>query len=265
MLIPLEGTLFDTIAGLPVHALVVPFAAVLLPLGALLVIFEFASSKLADRLGWFSVIILAFGAGASWVAGESGQALAARVGEPQLHATLGRVLPFVAIALVVIAAIWLMVRRQALKTQGHQSSGSVGFGVVSLVLALAVAISTLIVAFVGIQAAWGPRFSPIPSPPGPVPTPVLSSSVPPPTPPGTPTTASGYTMTEVAGHNDELSCWIVVSGQVYDITPWLSATSPRRDEVLTLCGSDASKTFDNSTTAPMSNAELAAFLIGPLR
>jgi 4-amino-4-deoxy-L-arabinose transferase-like glycosyltransferase len=265
MLMPLEGNLFDTIAGLPVHALVVPLAAVLLPLGALLLILEFASSKLADRLGWFTVIILALGAGASWVAGESGQALAARVGEPQLHATLGRVLPFVAIALVVIATIWLIVRRRALKTTGRQSSGSVGFGVVSLLLAFAIAASTLIVAYYGIQAAWGTRFTPIPSPPAPVPSPVMSSSVPTPSTPGTPTTASGYTMAEVAQHNDQTSCWIVVSDQVYDITPWLSAASPGRDKALTTCGSDASSTFDDSATAPMLDAELATYLIGPLR
>lgn len=257
--------MFDTIAGLPVHAIVVPLAAVLLPLGAILLILEFTISKLADRLGWFSVIVLALGAGASWVAGESGQALAARVGEPQLHATLGRVLPFVAIALVVIAAIWLIVRRQALKTTGHQSSGSVGFGVVTLLLSFAVGISAGLVAFLGIQAAWGPRLNPIPSPPAPVPSPVLSSAAASPSSSETATGGSGYTMADVAQHNDQVSCWVVVNDQVYDITPWLSDNSPRRAEVLTVCGNDASKIFDNSATAPMLDSELAVYLIGPLR
>ncbi|MCE1175121.1 MAG: hypothetical protein LWW77_11015 [Propionibacteriales bacterium] len=265
MLIALEGNVFDTIAGLPVHAIVVPLAAVLLLLGAILVVLEFAISKLADRLGWFTVVILALGAGASWVAGESGQALAARVGEPQLHATLGRVLPFVAIALVVIVIIWLAVRRRALKATGHQSSGAVGFGVVSLLLAIAVGFSAGMVAYLGIQASWTPRLNVIASTPAPVPSPVLSSAAPTPSSSETATGGSGYTMTDVAQHNDQLSCWVVVTNQVYDITPWLSDTSPRRAEVLTLCGGDASKLFDNSATAPMLDSELAVYLIGPLR
>jgi predicted heme/steroid binding protein len=265
MLIALEGNVFDIIAGVPVHAIVVPLAAVLLPLGAILLILEFTISKLADRLGWFSVIVLALGAGAAWLAGESGQALAARVGEPQPHATLGRVLPFVAIALVIIAAIWLIVRRRALKRIGHQSSGSVGFGVVTLLLSFAVAISAGLVAFLGIQAAWGARFSPVPSPAPPVPSPVLSSAAPTPSSSDSPSGASGYTMAEVAQHNDQISCWIAVSDQVYDITPWLSATSPGRDKALTTCGTDASNTFDDSVNAPMLDAELATYLIGPLR
>ncbi len=265
MLIALEGNVFDTIAGLPVHAIVVPLAAVLLPLGAILLALEIAINKLADRLGWFTVVILALGAGAAWVAGESGQALAVRFGEPQPHATLGRVLPFVAIALVVIAIVWLLVRQRAFKTLGHNSSGSVGFGIVTLLLSIAVGFSAGMVAYLGIQASWTPRLAAIPSTPAPVPSPVLSSAVPTPSSSETATGASGYSMADVAQHNDQLSCWVVVKGQVYDITPWLSDTSPRRAEVLTLCGSDASKIFDNSATAPMLDSELAVYLIGPLR
>ena len=87
MPISLDSSLFDSIAGLPLHPLVVHFAVVLLPLGALGLVVLVLVPKRADRYGWLTVGAIAVGTGAAFVAKESGEALAAKVGEPQTHAS----------------------------------------------------------------------------------------------------------------------------------------------------------------------------------
>ena len=83
-----------SIAGLPLHPLVVHFAVVLLPLGALGLVVLVLVPKWADRYGWLTVGAIAVGTGAAFVAKESGEALAAKVGEPQTHASWGDRLPW---------------------------------------------------------------------------------------------------------------------------------------------------------------------------
>ena len=78
MPIPLDSSLFDSIAGLPLHPLVVHFAVVLLPLGALGLVVLVLVPKWADRYGWLTVGAIAVGTGAAFVAKESGEALAAK-------------------------------------------------------------------------------------------------------------------------------------------------------------------------------------------
>jgi hypothetical protein len=101
---------FDTIAGLPVHALVVHAVVVLLPLMALVTI------AVAVRPGWRSrarlvVVVNVLVLGAALVARQSGLALFARVGQPgryailDRHVALGKVLWLFALGLVVAAGL----------------------------------------------------------------------------------------------------------------------------------------------------------------
>jgi hypothetical protein len=58
-------------------------------------------------------------------------------------------------------------------------------------------------------------------------------------------TASALELThaEVAQHDSEDDCWMVIDGSVYDVTPWVEA-HPGGDALLRGCGKDASGFFE---------------------
>jgi len=143
-------TVFDTVAGLPVHALVVHAVVVLLPLMSLVTI------AVAVRRSWRRAaapwVLLADLAmlGVTWVARLSGQDLRTRLsgGGSQVatHANRGDLLPWFALALVVAAAVLVLaVRRRALVP-------------VAIVLSLGAGIATttwtVVVGDSGARAVW---------------------------------------------------------------------------------------------------------------
>jgi hypothetical protein len=268
MVVALETSIFDSVAGLPLHPLVIHFVVVLLPLAALGLILEVIAPKLADRFGWLTILALTVGTAAAFVAEEAGEALAVRVGEPQLHATLGRVLPFVGAALLAVAFVWLLLHRRAFKTLGHRSPGSTVAGIVTVLLALIVTGLTVAVAHLGATAVWEHVMVPAQSTPSatPVSSPTPSETTSNAPTPSTTTSAAGYTMGEVGQHATATSCWTVINDQVYDVTDWISQHPGGSDKILSLCGKDGSSAFTtqhNGQSRPES--ELSQFLIGPLR
>jgi len=102
---------FDTIGGLPVHALVVHASVVLLPLtglGAVLIAFKPAWSR---RFGIIVILVGLVTLVSTVIAKESGEKLAARVGLPEPHAELGDRLPlFAALLFVLVTILWLIDR-----------------------------------------------------------------------------------------------------------------------------------------------------------
>jgi cytochrome b involved in lipid metabolism len=53
-----------------------------------------------------------------------------------------------------------------------------------------------------------------------------------------------YTLEEIAKHNKAESCWVVISGKVYDVTNFLSG-HPGGMILLKVGGKDATKQFEN--------------------
>ena len=53
-----------------------------------------------------------------------------------------------------------------------------------------------------------------------------------------------FTMEEVARHNTRESCWLVVRGVVYDVTPALGSHPPGAGAILQGAGKDATEDFD---------------------
>lgn len=146
-------SLLDTIAGLPVHPLVVHAAVVLIPLAAIGAIIMAFSARFSRRFGVIVVILAGLGAGAAIVAKASGEQLAARVGEPEQHAELGEVMPIIAgVFFVVLLVFWLFDR--GIPMNRSRPAWLIALAVV-LVVAAAVSIGwTIRVGHTGAEATW---------------------------------------------------------------------------------------------------------------
>jgi hypothetical protein len=144
--------MFDTIGGLPIHALVVHAVIVLLPLacvGAIAIAVKPAWSRTYGLL----VVACAFVAtGAAFVAKESGEKLASRVGYPADHADIAKWTPvFAGLLFVAVAALWWWDRTQV---DGRATLTKVA-AVATVVFAL-VALGWVIAAgHSGATAVWG--------------------------------------------------------------------------------------------------------------
>ena len=267
MLRTLDSTLFDSIAGLPLHPLVVHFAVVLLPLAALGVVLLVAVPTWADRFGRLNLGVLAAGTGAAFVAKESGEALAEQVGAPATHTSWGDQLPWLATGLLILAGAWWLLHRSARKGGRPRTAASTVVGLLAAAMAVIVTGVTVVVGHTGAQAAWGnvtaaarPAVSASASPPSPK---VKASRSPSPTASGT--TTGAYSMSAVAQHASAASCWTAIDGQVYDLTDWVSRHPGGRQAILGTCGKDASAAFNAQHGGQgRAAAELKQFRIGTL-
>ena len=83
--------MFDSINGVPIHALIVHVAIVLIPLSAIGAILIAARPKALRLFGAATVVGAAVGAVASVISKTSGQNLSQRVGWPQEHVDYGNI------------------------------------------------------------------------------------------------------------------------------------------------------------------------------
>lgn len=281
---PLESTgLFSTIAGLPLHPLIVHLVVVVLPVAALALVVLAFVPKWANRFGLLTVAGIGVGTVAAFVAKESGEALAKQVGEPGQHASYGDILPALSIALLVLSIVWLVAVKRAARSGGGTTLRLVT-GVLTSALALATIGLTVAVGHTGAQAAWGdvavagtvdeasgavsgeadeqPTESPSSSPSAPA-----TSTTPTQSPTTTPTTTAPgtYTLSEVANHANASSCWAAINGNVYDLTKWINKHPGGSQAILRLCGTDATAAFEQQHSGERRPAsELAGFQIGTL-
>ena len=99
--------MFDTIGGLPVHALVVHAVVVLGPLSALLLLGYALKPRWRTGLRWPTLALTAASALSAWVATSSGESLEHRVGDPGFdHAEKG---DLAAVSIYVLLGVALVV------------------------------------------------------------------------------------------------------------------------------------------------------------
>jgi uncharacterized membrane protein len=105
-------TVLDTIAGLPVHPLIVHVVVVFVPVAAIASVAMAIRPRFSRRFGVAVVILAVIAAGTSFIARASGDTLAARLGyEPQPHTELGNELPiFVTVFALLVLVFWLFDR-----------------------------------------------------------------------------------------------------------------------------------------------------------
>lgn len=157
--------MFDLIAGLPVHALVVHAVVVLLPLTVLGAVAIALVPRWSRRFGVLVVLGALAGLVAAYVAVESGEQLATRVGTPEPHFDIARWLTWFALGLfVVVTALWWADR---LAGRGDQRLGNRGvaparsgptkaLAVLTVVVALAAMVWTVRTGDSGARAVWAP-------------------------------------------------------------------------------------------------------------
>ena len=81
----------------------------------------------------------------------------------------------------------------------------------------------------------------------------------------TATSSSGYTLAQVALHNDAKRCWTAINGGVYDVTTWINQHPGGPEAILSICGIDGSVAFNDQHGGQRRPAnELAGFKIGNL-
>lgn len=79
------------------------------------------------------------------------------------------------------------------------------------------------------------------------------------------TSATTYTMSDVATHNNAQSCWTVVSGEVYDLTAWIGKHPGGPGAIMSLCGKDGTSAFTGQHGGQdRPEQTLASFKIGVL-
>ena len=146
-------SLLDTVAGLPVHALVVHAAVVLVPLAALGSVLMAVWRSFSRRFGVAVVILAGVGAAASFVAKGSGEQLAARVGEPEQHAELGETLPLFALAMFVLVLVFWLFDRGIPANRGRPG-WLVAVAVLLVLVAAAATVWTVRTGHTGAEATW---------------------------------------------------------------------------------------------------------------
>jgi len=114
------ANLFDTVLGLPVHALVVHGVVVLLPLMAIVTAVVACVPRWRARAAWPVVVVDAGMVAMTLVARQSGEALQRRLGGQvaQAHAALGKNLFWFAFAMFLASLVVAMVHRSRRATFG---------------------------------------------------------------------------------------------------------------------------------------------------
>jgi len=242
--------IFDTIAGLPVHPLVIHFATVLVPLAALGLIAAVLNKAFRTRFASTLVVLITVTVPLAFVAKQSGESLAERVGITENHQSLGEIFPVWVSILAVAAIVWYLVSRRDGLTAVRTIAGTA-----VVVLSIGITALTFLVGHSGAEATWAKLMGAAV-----VPSPSQSPTVAPTDP-----AAGTITAAEVSQHVSPDDCWTIIDGSVYDMTPFLNRHPGGSAAIAGLCGGDGTAGFrgqHGSASSP--NAQLEALKIGVL-
>jgi cytochrome b involved in lipid metabolism len=248
----------DLISGLPIHPLINHAVAVLVPLaaiGALLVIFI---PKLRGSYSPLVVAALFMSTISAFIATQSGEALAERVGLPNSHATQGERLSFVVTAFFVLYSIWFVLERSDRVKISISSLLKRILKVVIPITALTSLALTIIVGHSGAEATWKDRIAQSEAGVLEDLTPNASSK---------PNADGSITLSvaEIKTHDNKSDCWSIVNGNVYNLTSYVQNHPGGAAVIANICGKDGTKAFTNQhNTQGKPNNVLSSFLLGPL-
>lgn len=154
--------MFDTIFGLPLHALMVHATVVVIPAAAAAVGLAAVWPRFRRWAGPMPLLASVVALVLVPVSVQSGEALRARVGRNLLvdrHEDLGRgLLPWVIVLAVVAAGLFWLRRRESRETRTGRSGGwrlaAIALAAVSLIAAAGATVQVVRVGHSGADAAW---------------------------------------------------------------------------------------------------------------
>jgi cytochrome b involved in lipid metabolism len=245
----IQTSLFDSFGDLPLHPLAVHGAAVLIPLSALALLALAFVPKWRATYFPLTLVGLALSAGVAFVAKESGEALAQKVGNPEQHAALGDVLFPASVGMLLLGlAFFGLTKTNGAKWQQNFAAG------LAVLAALSVGVLTYFVGHTGAEATWGNRVSQ-----------AQGEELVSPTDPASLDVAGALTAQEVATHNSKTDCWTVIDGQVYDLTSYIEMHAGGPLPLESICGKDGTKAFSNQHSGEKRPAaDLSMLFLGPL-
>ena len=245
----------DLITGLPIHPLINHGVAVLVPLaaiGALLVIFI---PKLRLNYAPLVLVTVLLATVSAFVATQSGEALAERVGLPNAHATQGERLSYVVLAFAILFSIWFALEKSERTRERVANLGKRVLKVVIPITAISSFVLTILVGHSGAQATWKDRIDQTQA------TALEETGPKPINPAGT----INLSNSEIKTHNLKSDCWSIVNGNVYNLTTYVQRHPGGASVIANICGKDGSKAFlnqHNNKSKP--NNVLSSFLLGPV-
>lgn len=243
-------SLFDVVAGLPVHPLVIHSVVVLVPLAALGLIVAVLNTAFRKRFVVALIVLLGITVPLAFVAKESGEALAGRIGITERHEDLGENVPLWVGVFFVIAVVWWLVTRRSSSVLVRRILGGV-----LIVTAVQVLVVIFLVGHSGAEATWG-KIAPVAEQP------VETETA---TPDETVVDTTVFSADDVAQHSTAEDCWTIVDGNVYDVTPFVSRHPGGLAAISQICGVDGTERFSGkhgSDSAP--NSQLDSLKIGTL-
>ncbi|MFM6841103.1 MAG: cytochrome b5 domain-containing protein [Candidatus Planktophila sp.] len=242
-------SLLYSIAGLPVHPLIVHFAVVILPLAATALIAMIYMPKLKSQYSFITTVAVVLGSAAVLVAKQSGEALSEKIGTPVKHADYASLLTYTAFVFMVLTLIWYR------SSKGRKARAVTPLGHTTVLAAIAVLVLTFLTGHTGAEAVWK----------GKLPEATSAAAKASATPKATATSkvAGTYNAADLKKHATAASCWSAINGNVYDLTKWINRHPGGASVIKGLCGRDGSAGFNGQHGGQSRPAsELAAFKIG---
>ncbi len=73
--------------------------------------------------------------------------------------------------------------------------------------------------------------------------------------------SSGYTIAQVATHNTQANCWIIISGKIYNVTSFISQHPGGASAIISRCGTDATTVFNSNSGGGHNHSSYARSLL----
>lgn len=248
----------DLIMQLPVHPLINHAVAVLVPVSALGAILLVVFAKLRSNYSVLLLITVISASISAFIAENSGEALANRVGSPGEHAIQGERLFKIVLVFTLIYILWFAIHKKYIVIKGAQRVINTGLSASLVATAVASAALTFIVGHSGAAATWEDRIAATVTQP-------LAPDSPPADGSGKSPSSGKVDLvaSEISKHSIAKDCWSIVNGNVYNLTTYVQSHPGGAGVIKNICGRDGSGAFKNqhgSSSKP--NNVLSAFLLG---